>query len=171
MTPDEAISLLARQIDAERRSGQLSVNAEEVASLRRLGACQLHAICTSFIESLNGKIPPSTAHLSPALYSRKMFQPSALNLIQISSQGREMQILFQSPAQLFSTDKFPIPYLLEGELRVYNQRMLDRLETRSYGLFFCVNHEGAFWRFFDWRGPRTAPLDSRVLTSLMERLF
>jgi hypothetical protein len=37
------------------------------------------------------------------------------NLIQIGSQGREMQIAFEATSKLVSTEKFLVPYVLEGE--------------------------------------------------------
>jgi hypothetical protein len=171
MALDDAIVRLARQIDEARRSERYLVNAEEVAGLRRRGACQLHQTCAEFVSLLNSKLSHAALELSPAAYTPEMFQASSVNLIQISSQGREMQITFQSPPQLFSTEKFPVPYILEGEVRTYNQKMLERFEIRSHSLFFCLDGDSAVWRFFDWRGPRTAPVDSALLASLMERLF
>jgi hypothetical protein len=41
--------------------------------------------------------------------------------------------------------------------------MLERFEIRSHLLFFCLNENGAAWRFFDWRGGRTAPVDRDLL--------
>jgi len=171
MAQDDAILRLARQIDAARKSERFLVNAEEVAALRRQGASQLHQICADFVSSLNSKLAYATLDLSPPTYGPEMFRESGVNLIQIGSQGRELQIAFQAPPQLFSTEKFLIPYVLEGEVRPYNQRMLDHFEIRSYSIFFCVNDDGAVWRFYDWRVPHTAPVDRDLLAGLMERLF
>jgi len=171
MPHDDAIVRLAKQIDAARKSERYLVNEQEVAALRLRGASILHAICVEFVSSLNSKLSQSTLDLSPPDYAPEMFRESGVNLFQIGSQGREIQITFQATPQLFSTDKFRIPYVLEGELRIYNQEMLDRFEIRTYSLFFCLDETDAVWRFFDWRGPRTAPVDSDLLASLMERLF
>ena len=171
MAYDDAIVRLAKQIDAARKSEPSLVNAEEVAALRRQGACQLHQICAEFVSSLNSRLSHSALELSPPTYAPEMFRESGVNLIQISSQGREMQITFQATPQLFSTEKFPVPYVLDGEVRTYNQRMLEHFEIRSHLLFFCLNENAAVWRFFDWRGPRTASVDRDLLVSLMERLF
>jgi hypothetical protein len=171
MTHDEQITQLARQIDAVRQSERFLVNPEEVAGLRRQAACKLHQICAEFVLSLNSKLAHATLEISPPSYMPETFNKSGVNLIQVSSQGREMQITFQATPQLYSTEKFPIPYVLEGEVRTYNQKMLERFEVRSHLLFFCLDKDGAVWRFFDWRGPRTAPVDSDLLVNLMERLF
>ena len=172
MPPDDAIARLARQIDAARIAERpLQIRAEEVAALRRQGAVQLHQICASFVASLNSKLVHARLELSPPTFAPEMFQASGVNLFQIGSQGREMQITFQATPQPFSTEKFLIPYTLEGELRAYNQKMLERFEVRTQALFYCLEDESATWRFFDWRGPQTAVVDTALLTSLMERLF
>jgi len=171
MAHDDAIARLAKQIDAARKSERFLVNADEVATLRRQGAAELHQICAEFVVALNSRLVDSALDLAPPTYAPETFRESGVNLIQISSQGREMQITFQAPPQLFSTEKFPVPYVLDGEVRTYNQRMLEHFEIRSYLLFYCLNEDAAAWRFFDWRGPRTAPVDSDLLASLMERLF
>jgi hypothetical protein len=78
-----------------------------------------------------------------------MFREAGVNLIRIGSQGREMQITSEATPQLVSDAKFLIPYVLEGEVRAYNQRMLERFEIRSRSLFFCLEEHNAGWRFFD----------------------
>jgi len=171
MAHEDAIGRLAKQIDAARKSEPSLISAEEVAALRRQGACQLHQICAEFVSSLNSRLSDSAIELSPPVYAPEMFRESGANLIQISSQGREMQITFQATPQLFSTEKFPVPYILDGEVRTYNQTMLEHFEIRSHLLFFCLTEIAAVWRFFDWRSGRTASVDRELLASLLERLF
>lgn len=171
MAQDDAIVRLARQIDAARKAERFLVNADEIASLRRQGACELHHICSEFVSSVNSRLPEAVLDLSPPAYAPEMFREPGVNLIQISSQGREMQIAFEAPLQLVSTEKFAVPYCLEGEVRTYNQRMLERFEVRSQLLFFCVENDTAAWRFFDWRTLRTGQVGSEMLVSLMEPLF
>ncbi len=171
MDKNDAIARLAKQIDAARKSEPSLATAEEVAALRRQGACQLHQICAEFVASLNSKLSDAALELSPPAYTPEAFREPGVNLFQIASQGREIQIAFQSTRELFSTEKFPIPYVLEGEVRTYNQRMLERFEIRNDRLFLCLHERVVFWRFFDWRGDRTAPVDTNLLASLMQRLF
>jgi hypothetical protein len=171
MSQDDAIIRLARQIDAARKAERFLVNADEVASLRRRGACELHRICAEFVASVNSKLSEVVLDFSPATYAPEMFREAGVNLIQIGSQGREMQIAFEATHQLVSTEKFLVPYVLEGEVRNYNQRMLERSEVRSLLLFFCVQEGTADWRFFDWRSRHTGPVDQALLVSLMEPLF
>lgn len=171
MAPDDAIGRLARQIDAARKAERFLVNADEVASLRRHGACELHRICVEFVSAVNGNLSEAALDLSPATYAPELFREPGENLMQIGSQGRQMQIAFAAPTGLVSTEKFVVPYILEGEVRTYNQRMLERSEIRTLLLFFCVEAGAAHWRFFDWRNRHNGPVDHGLLASLMKPLF
>jgi hypothetical protein len=171
MSQDDAAAKLARRIDATRKAERFLVNADEIVTLRRRGACELHRICAEFVSSVNSNLSEAALDLSPGTYAPETFRESGVNLIQIGSQGREMQIAFEAPAQLVSTEKFLVPYVLEGEVRAYNQQMLERFEVRSLLIFFCVEKETTGWRLFDWRTRRTGPVDRELLAGLMEPLF
>jgi hypothetical protein len=171
MAQDDVLLRLARQIDAAKKTERFLVDADEVVSLRRQGASELHRICAEFAAAVSSKLSEAALDLSPATYAPEMFREAGTNLIQISSQGRQMQIAFEATSQLVSTVKFLVPYVLEGEVRTYNQRMLDRFEVNSRLIFFCVEDGTAGWRYFDWRTRHTGPVDSGLLGSLMEPLF
>ena len=171
MSQEKPIFRLARQIDAAKKAERFLVDDSEVVTLRREGASSLHRICAEFVATLNSGLANATVELSPLTYGQELFRESGANLFQISSQGRQMQIVFEVPPQLVSTEKFGIPYILEGEVRTFNQRMLERFEIRSRLIFFCVENETGAWRFFDWRTRHTGPVDSELLVSLMEPLF
>jgi len=131
----------------------------------------LHQVCAQLVAALNSKLSGASVDISPATYSPEMFRDSGANLFQLASQGREMQIVFEAPAQLVSTEKFRVPYILEGEMRSYNQKMLERFDIRTLAIFFCVELESASWRFFDWRTARTGPVNGELLVSLLQPLF
>ena len=82
-----------------------------------------------------------------------------------------MQITFAAGSQFLSTEKFRVPYVLEGEVRAYSQKMLERFEIVSLSLFYCVEEETSGWRFYDWRTLRTGPVNQDLLVNLMETLF
>ena len=170
MPQDDLIAKLARQIDASKAE-HFAVDAAHVGGLRRSGACELHSICAEFVSSVNRKLSQATLDLSPSVYAPEIFREPGVNLIRVGSQGREMQIAFEATPRLVSTEKFLIPYVLEGEVRTYNQRMLERFEIRNLTLFFCLEEDHARWRFFDWRTRRTGPVDAELLVNLMGRLF
>ena len=171
MPQDDLIARLARQIDAAKKNEHSSADADHVAALRRRGACELHSICAEFVSSVNTRLSRAALDLSPSVYAADMIREPGVNLIRIGSQGREMQITFEATPQLVSTLKFLIPYVLEGEVRAYNQKMLERFEIKSQALFFCLEEETAKWRFFDWRTRRTGLLGPELLVDLMGHLF
>ena len=171
MAEDDEIARLARQIDSTHRAERLRTSAFEIAKLRRQGACDLHRICADFVSSVNRRLTGSLLDLSPAAYSEDFFRESGTNLIQISSQGRQIQIAFEAPAQLVSTEKFLVPYILEGEVRAYNQAMLERFEVRSRLIFFCMEDQAPVWRYYDWRTSNSGVVDRGLLVTLTEPLF
>ncbi len=171
MGQDDAIARLARQIDAARKSERLLMDPDALTELRRRGASELHRICADFVQAVNSRLPEPLLDLSPPSYSPDAFRQPGTNLIQIASQGRAIQIAFEATAQPVSTEKFLVPHVLEGEVRAYNQQMLQRFEVRSRAIFFCVEEGSSEWRFFEWRTLHTGPFGREVLTSLMEPLF
>ena len=168
---DDAIARLARQIDTTRREEELLVSREAIVAVRRRGAGELHRICAEFVAAVNSRLSGAPLELSPATYSPEMFREAGVNLLQIGSQGRELQIAFEAPPQTVATEKFRIPYVLEGEVRAYNQKMLERFEIRSRAIFFCVEKESAIWRFHDWRTLQTGPVGVELFVSLLQPLF
>lgn len=171
MALDDAIARLARQIEATQREERVLVDPEQIATFRREGACDLHRVCRDFVASVNRKLAKPLLELSPEGYSPDSFRESAVNLFQISSQGRQMQIVFEATSPLTSTEKFAIPYISEGEVRTYNQSMLERFEIRTLSIFLCVEETRATWRFYDWRTLSTGPVDDKLFVALMEPLF
>jgi hypothetical protein len=171
MPREDAVWRLARQIDAASKSERFSVDAEAVRELRRRGAAELHRVCAEFVSSVNRNLSEAAIELSPTGYSPETFRESGVNVMQISSQGRQVQFTFAAGAQLLSTEKFRRPYVLEGEVRAYNQKMLERFEIVSLSLFYCAGEEGPGWRFYDWRTLRSGPVNQEFLVELMEVLF
>jgi len=171
MTPDDRIARLAQRIETRSRQDEHQLlRAAEVAALRRQGAGQLHAICADFADSVNRLLPRAVLELAPPEYAADLFREPGVNLMQIAAEGRLVQISFQATSDLYSTEKFLTPYILDGEVRTYNQEMLERVEVQSQALFFCVEHSGNAWRFVDWRTNATGFLDRQFLVSLFERL-
>jgi hypothetical protein len=156
MAQKDRIAGLARQIDAARKRDYLARTAGEIAALQQQGACELHSLCAAFVKSINSRLPDDVVlELSPSTYTGEMFRSTGVNLIQIGTGGREIHVAFQAAGEQVSTEKFLIPYVLEGEVRAFNQKMLERFEIRSQLLFYCLEDDGASWRFFDWRTRHT----------------
>jgi hypothetical protein len=171
MAQDDRLHRLALHIEAlAQKDERLLQKTREVAALRRQAACALHSVCSGFVASLNGLLSRPIVEIVPPEYNAEMFQEAGANLIQINAQGRLVQIAFQATSDLYSTEAFKLPYTLQGEIRTYNQEMLDRVEIDEQRLFFCVQKEGSGWRYFDPRKYRTGLFDQEFLVSLMERV-
>ena len=168
---EEAARRLARQIEAASKSERFSVDAEAVGGLRQRGAAELHRVCAEFVSSVKKNLSEAEIELAPPAYSPETFREAGVNVMQISSQGRQVQITFSAGAQLVSTTKFRIPYVLEGEVRAYNQKMLERFEIVTLSVFYCVGEEVSGWRFYDWRTLHTGPVSQDFLVELMAALF
>ena len=171
MDVNDPISRLARQIDATRKAEHFQGNADSVTEIRRQGATDLHRVCAEFAAAVNSRLTGAALEIAPPAFTAEAYREPGANIIQISSQGRVLQIVYQAPAAAASTEKFLIPYVLEGEVRAYNQKMLERSEIRSYMLFYCVENQTAGWRYFDWRTRSTGTLGSDLLAKLMGPLF
>jgi hypothetical protein len=171
MTEEERITRLAKLIDSDIRKDQpLRLTEIGVLDLRRKGAMELHAICADFVVSVNCQLSAPVLELSPAEYSAEMFRESGVNLIQINAQGRILQIAFEATREISSTQKFRVPYILEGEVRAFNQEMLERTQILSQALFFCLEPKGNTWHYFEWLHGRTGAFGRDQLVSLLERL-
>jgi hypothetical protein len=171
MSQDDPILRLARHIDRTTRAEQLVANAQDVMAVRQQGAGVLYSTCEQFVALVNRRLPGPELELAPASYSGESFRDGAPNVFQIGAGGRQMQIAFGAPRELVSTEKFLIPYILEGEIRTYNQKMLERFEIRSLSIYLCIEDGRSTWRFYDWRSRRTGKVDPDLLASLMDPLF
>lgn len=171
MSEDERIARLAKQIGSEIRKEQhLLLTTDEIIEHRRQGAKELHSICADFAASVNRLLAPPVLELTPSEFTPEMFRESGANVFQINAQGRIVQITFESTPQKFSTEKFLIPYILEGELHAYNQEMLERTQVRSQALFYCVEAKQNAWHYFEWVRGRTGIFGRDQLVNLLERL-
>ena len=171
MAEEERIARLAKQISDEIRKDQhLLLSDIEVLELRRQGAAELHAVCADFAASVNRLLTPPVLELAPPEYAAGMFRNPGANLIQLNARGRIVQIAFESTPERFSTQKFLIPYILEGEVRAYNQEMLERTQVRTQALFLCIDEGRSSWRYYEWANGRTGVFGRDQLMSLMERI-
>jgi hypothetical protein len=169
---DARFKRLAQSIDAlaEKDEGFLR-RAREIAALRRTAAAGLYAICSGFVNSLNGLLSRCEVVLDPPEFCPDSFQEDTKNLFQINVQGRILQVEFEASPELISTEDLRIPYTLQGAVRAFNQELLDRSLIEEQLLFFTLEKDKKMWRFFDGRTYRSGPFDQEYLMSLMEQLI
>jgi hypothetical protein len=167
----ERLKKLAASIDllaAKDEAALLRYN--EIAAQRRSAAAELHRICSAFVERLNAHLKTTHVALDPREYGPDNFVEDAPNLLQINARGRIIQIEFGGTEPPVSTEEFRIPYILQGEIRGFNQELLDRQVIEEHLLFYCLERNGPMWRFFEARTYRSGPFDQGFLIDLMEQL-
>lgn len=162
---------LARALDALADRDRREVERRQaIEAIRRAAAQELHATCLNFISQMNQYLGSVRIELSPADYAPAYFHEDTPNLFQLNVNGRLIQITFQSTGPLTSTDRYRVPYTLEGFVNYFNQDLLDDDEVRDHRLFYCLEKSGNHWRFHDPRGNRHGLVDEDYLAMLLEKL-
>ena len=167
----ERLKKLAHRIDALAKKDESVIEkAREIAALRRQAALELYGICADFVRGLNEVLARTELEFDPDDYRPDSFHEHGVHLFQINARGRILQIKFEATEELVSTEEFRVPYILEGAVRCFNQRLLDQDLIEEQLLFYTLEKRRRMWRFFDARTHRSGRFDSDYLISLMEHL-
>jgi hypothetical protein len=162
---------LAESIEAiSGRDRQLVDESARVDRLRTKGAAGLHAICRGFVEALNGRLTEPALLLDPPDYRENTYRDSGSNLFQINLRGLLLQIEFEVTDELYSTEEFRRPYILQGAIRSFNQDLLDRNTMDEQTIFYCPGEGEGKWYYIDSRTYRTGVVTPDFLASEMQRL-
>jgi hypothetical protein len=145
--------------------------ARLVAAQRREAASELHNICRHFVQALNAHVAKVQVALDPPQFAVERMDETGKALFQINVRGRLIQIEFGATGPLISTEEFRIPYILEGEIRCFNQDLLERESVDERLLFCCLENGRTLWRYFDARTYRSGPFDQDFLIGLLEQLL
>ena len=169
---NDRFAALARKIEAAVQQDQERVRqAEECAQLRVRAAAELHAACAEFVSKVNGLLKQPLVELSPAEYSTDAFRDNGANVFQINLSGRIVHLEFHAADALTSTEKLGTPYIMEGSVRAFNQKLLEMSAVPEHLLFCCPQGKRLNWVWFDPRAQRSAPLDQERLIMLLELLM
>ena len=162
---------LAKDIEALAQKDQrLFDRTREISKLRHAAASELYQVCSSFVAGLNQILRNVEVLLDPSPEPAQ-FRDTGVNLIQINVRGRILEIEFSATDDLLSTEDFRIPYTLCGTVRAFNQDLLDRNLMEEQCIFFTVETNRHFWRYFDPRTHRSGAFDHTFLISMMELLI
>ena len=163
---------LAQNIDALAAKDQEDLErSREIAGLRRHAAMEIHSICAEFVAALNRLLSRAEVLLDPPVFSEDSFQEIGRNLIQINVRGRILQIEFGATPELVSTEEFRIPYTLDGAVRAFNQQLLEKDIIEEQLIYYTIEKDKKWWRFFDPRTYRSGPFSQDYLLSLMEQVI
>jgi hypothetical protein len=138
--------------------------------MRTEGAAGLHDICSRFVDALNGRLTEPALLLDPPDYSEGLYNDGGTNLFQINLRGRLLQIEFNATDELYSTEEFHRPYILQGSIRSFNQDLLDRNVLAEQTIFYCPRDGRGQWFYFDCRTYRTGLITPDFLATEMQRL-
>ena len=95
--PKDRLKKLAQAIEAlAQKDDALIQKTQEIASLRRTAAVELHAICREFVRQINQHVSKTPLEFDPAEYGLDSFHDDGVNLLQINARGRILQIEFAS---------------------------------------------------------------------------
>jgi len=167
----DRLKKLAGSIDAlVERDERLLDRSREIMALRRKAALELHTTCAELVSGLNALLSNVSVQLDPAEFNPETFEEDGPNLFQINVRGRLLQFEFNATPEMVSTEEFRVPYTLKGSIRCFNQVLLERDVIEEQCIFYCLEKNRHFWRFFDERTYRTGAVDADYLASLLERL-
>jgi hypothetical protein len=180
---DDRIRRLARKIeDLRRKDETASARRHEIHRQRQQAAERLHKICECFVEQVNGMIKEDQMMLVPGEFSTEIGPEGGADgrmQFMLNVRGRVLLIDLEPPPSLVSTELFRKPYILQGEVRFFNQELLDDSRVEEHGIFYCPN-EGAkdangrrtgAWLFWNGRSYKSGLVDDGYLAELMEQLM
>jgi hypothetical protein len=167
----DRLKKLAENIEGLARKDEERIReAGRIDERRRQAAVELYSICAEFVASVNEMLSHIRLQFAPSEFSAEAFQDPGTNVFLINATGRVLHIEFRATDTLTSTEKFRVPYILEGVIRCFNQDMLDRTVIPEVHVFHCLERDRGYWTVFDPRTHRTAPFDQEYLIAQMERL-
>lgn len=140
-------------------------------ALRRQGGSELFGMCKRLALSLNDLLSNAVAVVTPDDFTVDGFEDKAMHLVQISINGRILQLTYQPTAELEAIDHIRVPYTLEGSVRWFNQDMIERDDVRDHGLYYCVNGDKGDWRFVDPISRKLGSVTEEYLIGLLEQLL
>jgi hypothetical protein len=176
---EDRIRRLARKIEDLRRKDESSAaRRNDIHRQRQQAAERLHGLCDKFVARVNALIKEDQLILVPSEFPSETSDECRLQFM-INVRGRVLLIDLEPPPSLVSTELFRKPYILQGEVRFFNQELLDDSRVEENGLFFCPN-EGAKdgagrrqgeWLFWNGRTYKSGPVDDEYLAELMDQLM
>jgi hypothetical protein len=168
----DPLDRLADSIEAiGERDRKLVDESARADRLRKEGAMALYALCRRFVAALNGKLAEPALLLDPPDYDAGNYQDDGPNLFQINLRGRLLQIEFAATEELYSTEEFRLPYVLEGAVRSFNQELLDRNTLDEQAIFYCPKEAAPRWYYFDYRTYGTGVVTADFLAAEMQHLL
>jgi len=169
---EERFGKLARRVEEVRRNDEADARRRsEIAEKRVQALLMLWEICRNFADHLNRHIEQEQVILAPPDPPADINEDNSAQLL-LSLHGRVLLLDIRIPSDLVSSDNFRKPYILEGEVRFFNQKLLDEERVEEHAVFFC--HEegpGGAWLYWNSRSYTSGRLDEDYLAGLLEQIL
>jgi hypothetical protein len=172
-TRQERFRRLAQRIEELRRKDETTLAFRRQIEQQRCEAVQrLWNMCRSFADSLNSMMAaPDRLELTPAEPPAGIPEDESLQIM-LNVRGRILLLDLRVPAYLVSSDNFKRPYTLEGEVRFFNQVLLEDERVEEHGLFFCPSEgDNGAWVFWNGRSYKEGLADEEYLAGLLEQIL
>src|SRR5579871_500283 len=176
---EDRIRRLARKIEDLRRKDESSATRRKEIHRQRVEAARiLHCVCETFVGNVNKLIKEDQMSLVPGEFAGEGVEDSRWQYM-LNVRGRVLLIDLEPPPQLVSTELFCKPYIMQGEVRFFNQELLDDSRVEEHGLFYCPGEgvkdssgrrQGALL-FWNGRSYKSGPVDDSYIAELMEQLM
>ena len=169
---EERYQRLAGRIEALRRKDEAAhQHRVQIRHQRREGARRLWETCRTFAERLNAYVAQDHIELSPADPPEEISEDNQVQLL-LNVRGRVMLLEIRAPGMLVAAENFKKPYILEGEVRFFNQELLEDDRVEEHGIFYCPaeDKDGA-WLFWNGRTYKSGRVDEEYLAGLLEQII
>ncbi len=169
---DERFQKLARRIEELRRKDETAHQRRmQIAAQRTQAVRQLWETCNTFVEHLNSYVEQDRLELSPAEPPDQISEDYQVQLL-LNVRGRVLLMDIRAPTNLVATDNFKKPYILEGEVRFFNQELLEDDRVEEHGIFFCPGEgKGGAWMYWNGRTYKGGRVDQDYLAGLLEQIM
>lgn len=169
---DERYRRLAQRIEELRRKDETAHQHRDRIRRQRIeGVRRLWETCRGFADRLNKFIQEDHLELSPIEPPGEVSDDSQLQLL-LNVRGRVLLLDIRTPNSLVASDNFKKPYILEGEVRFFNQESLEDDRVEEHGVFFCPDEDrGGAWYYWNGRTYKSGRVDEEYLAGLLEQIL
>ncbi len=169
---DERFRRLASRIEELRRKDERTHQHRiDVQRQRIEGAARLWQVCRDFADHLNTYVEQDRLELSPPDPPTEITEDSQVQLL-LNVRGRIVLLEIRVPGTLVAAENFRKPYILEGEIRFFNQETLEEDRVEEHGIFFCpAEDHGGAWLYWNGRTYRSGRVDEDYLAGLLEQII
>jgi len=166
------IRKLAHRIEELRlKDVEVQQLRQQILEARRKAVQRLWETCRSFASQLNAFAAEDKLDLSPSEPPADCRDEQPIELM-LNVRGRVLLVALRAPANLISSDNFRKAYILEGDVRFFNQELLESDRVEEHSVFFCPGEgQDGDWLFWNVRTYKSGLVDEDYFASLLEQIL